>query len=259
MLFRSGTDESGDNSRAFRSREDYVQYIEDADARKSIRDWSDPYGGGIKRASSDQLRRILDIAALIFLTRFTRKPLRFFGLAGGGIFTVGLVTCLVLLVEFILGGDDQNTRLKNRAWLIFGALMFSFFVGISGVVETAADLVAHLDWPKLAVVLLLLYASTLVSEVIAPYHLHTRDTKHIYAPPQEVHLFHEGSFVGPFVYGYTMELNMQTLTREYTPDPAKVQPLRFFCRGDEYEFWGMVEGRFHLVCPAEGEIGRAHV
>ena len=104
----------------------------------------------------------------------------------------------------------------------------------------------------LAVVLLVLYASTLVSEVIAPYHLHTRDTKHIYAPPQEVHLFHEGSFVGPFVYGYTMELNMQTLTREYTPDPAKVQPLRFFCRGDEYEFWGMVEGRFHLVCPAEG-------
>jgi len=40
--------------------------------------------------------------------------------------------------------------------LIFGALMFSFFVGISGVVETAAGLVAHLDWPKLAVILLLL-------------------------------------------------------------------------------------------------------
>lgn len=103
-----------------------------------------------------------------------------------------------------------------------------------------------------ALILLVLYASTLVSEVIAPYHLHTRDTRHIYAPPQEVHLFHEGSFVGPFVYGYRMELNMDTLTREYTPDPAQVQPLRFFCLGDEYEFWGMVEGRFHLVCPAPG-------
>jgi peptide/nickel transport system permease protein len=103
-----------------------------------------------------------------------------------------------------------------------------------------------------AVILLLLYATILVSEVLAPYNLHSRDARHIYAPPQEMQLFHEGRFVGPFVYGYSMQLNMQTLTREYTPDPAKVQPLRFFCFGDEYEFWGLVEGRFHLVCPAEG-------
>jgi peptide/nickel transport system permease protein len=103
-----------------------------------------------------------------------------------------------------------------------------------------------------AVVLVALYASALVSEVLAPYNLHTRDTAHIYAPPQELHLFHDGRFVGPFVYGYGMRLNMQTLRREYAPDPAKVQPLRFLCRGDEYEFWGLFEARFHLVCPAEG-------
>ena len=52
-----------------------------------------------------------------------------------------------------------------------------------------------------AVILLLLYATILVSEVLAPYNLHTRDTRHIYAPPQEVRLVHEGQFVGPFVYG----------------------------------------------------------
>jgi peptide/nickel transport system permease protein len=103
-----------------------------------------------------------------------------------------------------------------------------------------------------AAILVLLYATTLVSEVLAPYNLHSRDTRHIYAPPQEVHWFHEGALRGPFVYGYSMQLNMKTLTREYTPDPAKVQPLRFFCQGDEYRFWGMVEGRFHLVCAAEG-------
>ena len=101
-------------------------------------------------------------------------------------------------------------------------------------------------------ILLVFYASTLVSEFVAPYHLHTRDTKHIYAPPQELHLFHEGRFVGPFVYGYRMELDMVRLKREYTPDPGRVQPLRFFCLGDEYRFWGLVDGRFHFVCPAEG-------
>ncbi|MEO0394181.1 MAG: ABC transporter permease, partial [Pseudomonadota bacterium] len=29
------------------------------------------------------------------------------------------------------------------------------------------------------------------------------------------------------------------------------QPLRFFCRGDGYRFWGLVESDWHLVCPAE--------
>lgn len=96
------------------------------------------------------------------------------------------------------------------------------------------------------------YASIFVSEFLAPYDLHTRDARHIYAPPQQVQLFHEGRFVGPFVYGYSMQLNLQTMKREFKPDESRVQPLRFFCSGDEYEFWGMVKGSFHLVCPAEG-------
>ena len=101
-------------------------------------------------------------------------------------------------------------------------------------------------------ILLAFYASILVSEILAPYNLHTRDTRHIYAPPQAVHLFHEGSFVGPFVYGYTMRLDMTTLKREYTDDPAKVHRIRFFCLGDEYRFWALVDGSFHVVCPAQG-------
>jgi peptide/nickel transport system permease protein len=102
------------------------------------------------------------------------------------------------------------------------------------------------------VLLLLLYASILVSEVLAPYNLHTRFTNHIYAPPQGIHLFHEGEFVGPFVYGYDYELNMETMKREYTVNTDKVQPLRFFCSGDSYRFWDLFESDFHLVCPAEG-------
>ncbi len=101
-------------------------------------------------------------------------------------------------------------------------------------------------------ILLAFYASILVSEILAPYNLHTRDTRHIYAPPQALHLFHEGNFVGPFVYGYNMRLDMTTLKREYTDDPSKVYRLRFFCLGDEYRFWALVDGSFHLVCPAQG-------
>ena len=99
-------------------------------------------------------------------------------------------------------------------------------------------------------ILLAFYASILVSEILAPYNLHTRDTKHIYAPPQALHLFHEGSFAGPFVYGYKMELDLTSLKRVYTDDPAKVHRVRFFCFGDEYRFWALLDGSFHLVCPA---------
>jgi peptide/nickel transport system permease protein len=45
---------------------------------------------------------------------------------------------------------------------------------------------------------------------------------------------------------------MKNLKREYQPNPAKVQPLRFFCLGDGYDFWNLIKGSFHLVCPAKG-------
>ncbi|AWI60862.1 hypothetical protein AB395_00005685 (plasmid) [Sinorhizobium fredii CCBAU 45436] len=96
-----------------------------------------------------------------------------------------------------------------------------------------------------------LYGMILICEFLAPYNLHTRNMDFIYAPPQRVHFFHDGSFVGPFVYGRTMQLDMDTLKRNYTDNPADIQPIRFFCRGDSYRFWGLFESNVHLVCPAE--------
>ncbi|MDH3468479.1 MAG: ABC transporter permease, partial [Gammaproteobacteria bacterium] len=100
------------------------------------------------------------------------------------------------------------------------------------------------------IILLCMYGSTLITEVLAPYNLHTRHVDSIYAPPQRVHLFHDGDFIGPFVYGHEYRLNMDNLKREYTPDRTNIQPLRFFCHGDDYEFWGVVDASWHLICPA---------
>ena len=102
------------------------------------------------------------------------------------------------------------------------------------------------------VVLAVFYFSILISEFLAPYHLHSRNAQHIFAPPQGLHLLHEGEFVGPFVYGLSYRLNMENLKREYTPDTNKVQRIRYFCSGDKYKFWGLFEASFHLICPAEG-------
>ena len=103
-----------------------------------------------------------------------------------------------------------------------------------------------------AIVIVLSYLSMLVTGFLAPYELHTRNTDFIYAPPQRIHLFHEGRLVGPFVYGLDYRLNMETLQREYTDNPNQVHPIRFFCHGDPYEFWGIIATDRHLLCPAEG-------
>ena len=103
-----------------------------------------------------------------------------------------------------------------------------------------------------AVVLALLYLSILVSEILAPYALDTRHSDFIHAPPQRLHFFRDGEFVGPFVYGFDYRLDMNNLQRVYTEDPAKIEPLRFFCLGEAYRFWGLAVGHRHLACPAEG-------
>lgn len=106
---------------------------------------------------------------------------------------------------------------------------------------------------RLAVVSLfvlgLAYLSVLISEVIAPYGLHTRSSSFVYAPPQRVHIIHEGRFIGPFVYPFDFQLDMETLKREYTPDTSEPQRIRFFCFGEEYNFWDLFTGSFHFVCP----------
>jgi len=102
------------------------------------------------------------------------------------------------------------------------------------------------------VILLLMYGSTLITEFLAPYNLHTRHTDFIYASPSRVHLFHDGHFVGPFVYAQKKSLDMKNLRRVYTPDRSELRPLRFFCSGDPYRFWGLFDADLHLVCAAEG-------
>ena len=101
-----------------------------------------------------------------------------------------------------------------------------------------------------AAIIAVMYASILVSELLAPYALHSRHSEFIFAPPQSVHLFHEGRLVGPFVYALSYRLNMDTLKREYTEDRTQVQPLRYFCAHDTYRFWSLFEADRHLMCPA---------
>ncbi len=97
-----------------------------------------------------------------------------------------------------------------------------------------------------------MYLCAMLAELLVPYNMAARHTGHIYAPPQAVRLFHEGRFVGPFVYGLNYKLDRNTLQRTYTADRSKIQRIRFLCRGKPYRFWGLVEMDIRLFCPAKG-------
>jgi len=101
-------------------------------------------------------------------------------------------------------------------------------------------------------VLLASYLSIVITEFLAPYSLHTRHADNIYMPPQQVHLFHDGRFIGPFTYGVQTERNMDTFELEYVEDTSTIHPIRYFCSGDPYKFWGLYDADFHLICPGEG-------
>jgi glycosyltransferase involved in cell wall biosynthesis len=78
------------------------------------------------------LRRLLDILTLYFLYKFTRKPLRFFGLIGSGIFGAGAILTGYLAVDRLLGVPLANRPLLilGVLWMVFGVQLFS--VGLLG-------------------------------------------------------------------------------------------------------------------------------
>jgi glycosyltransferase involved in cell wall biosynthesis len=65
------------------------------------------------------LGRLLDILTVFFLTKFTRTPLRFFGLLGTGLFAVGFVIDLIAVVQRAVAAQG----LADRPILLLGVLL----------------------------------------------------------------------------------------------------------------------------------------
>jgi hypothetical protein len=64
-------------------------------------------------------RRILDIFSIFFLVKFTKKPLRFFGILGSSLFAVGFLILLYLLYIKVF----QGVGLAGRPIVLVGTLL----------------------------------------------------------------------------------------------------------------------------------------
>ncbi|MEM7205904.1 MAG: FemAB family XrtA/PEP-CTERM system-associated protein [Planctomycetota bacterium] len=73
------------------------------------------------------VRRMLDILAITFLTRFTQRPLRFFGMLGLLLIVIGLALCISPIWERVTG---MNT--SQRPILVLGTVLIAFGVQLIG-------------------------------------------------------------------------------------------------------------------------------
>jgi hypothetical protein len=84
------------------------------------------------------LRRLLDLFALVFLTRFTHKPLRFFGLVGSVSAIAGTLVLVVVAVQRLAGQP-----LANRPVLLLGVLLVT--LGVQAVaLGLIGEIIVHL-------------------------------------------------------------------------------------------------------------------
>jgi hypothetical protein len=75
-------------------------------------------------------RRAIDILGVMFLSRFTLKPLRFFGVLGGAFAFLGAAMCVTLFVQHIVIGLEGP--IITRSVFLLGLLLFVLGVQIIG-------------------------------------------------------------------------------------------------------------------------------
>ena len=102
------------------------------------------------------------------------------------------------------------------------------------------------------VVLGLLYIGAIFSPFLAPYGLESYDSRFADAPPTPIHFFHDGSFVGPFVYGLEFTRDPETLRPMFEEATDQIHKLTFFAHGDSNTWFGLFSSSLHLF-GAEGD------
>ena len=75
------------------------------------------------------MRRLLDLLTIFFLIKFTKKPLRFFGLVGSTLFGLGVATTIYIVAERLF----FNVALADRPALILSSLLIVLGIQIIAI------------------------------------------------------------------------------------------------------------------------------
>ncbi len=102
------------------------------------------------------------------------------------------------------------------------------------------------------IIVLLYYLVALLAGFVAPYTLEKRFIEHSYLPPQRIH-FIDGNSFRPFVYRVESGRDPESLKKISRTTDEKIY-IRFFAKGDTWNFWGLFETDIHLFQVPEGEL-----
>lgn len=105
-------------------------------------------------------------------------------------------------------------------------------------------------------ILAILYGSAIFADFLAPYSYKNEDRRYSYCPPTPIHLFDQGRFVGPFVYGVSLTFN-EINQRIYVKNPQEKFPVKLFVKGESYRLLGLISSSIHLI--GVEEPGRFHL
>lgn len=100
--------------------------------------------------------------------------------------------------------------------------------------------------------LLFSYLMLPVAGFIAPYTPNERSADYLYAPPQSINIWHDGTFIGPFVYPTEATADLVNYRWTYETDTTLPMPLQFLCEGSQYKIFGLIPSNTHLFCAPEG-------
>jgi len=100
------------------------------------------------------------------------------------------------------------------------------------------------------VLVIAIYGVALFADFLAPFGTSEFTPTYTYAPPQRLHLFKDGWDFSPHVTGYAVEVNQESLRREFVLDPSQQIDVEFFTSGREYELFGFIPTTTHLIGPA---------
>ena len=103
-------------------------------------------------------------------------------------------------------------------------------------------------------IVLALYGIVVFAEFLAPYGANSYDDKYALVDAQRLHLLdrtEEGWRIAPFVYGYIVGIEPESLRRVFEVDTETKIPVAFFAEGEPYKLWGLFPMRHHLVTPQQ--------
>lgn len=100
------------------------------------------------------------------------------------------------------------------------------------------------------VLLIFMYLIVIAPDFFSTQDPERTDARQAFIPVQTIHLFDDGA-LAPWVPAIVGKRNPVTLRMEWTTDPKKKIPIRFFTPGFSWKLFGLIPTNLHLVAPVD--------